>query len=80
MDYYLDVQITVVGTYFRAAVAFKRFASYELPNGESGQGYMTSWERTATGTVIGDNAEYVIDSLNHVLEIFLNEYLKANQD
>ena len=79
VDYHLNVQIRVVGTYFRVAVAFKRFASYALPDGEFARGYMTSWERTSSGAFDEGDGDYVIGSLDQVLDTFLDEYLKANQ-
>jgi len=43
-----------------------------------GSGYVTTWHRALVGTV--NRAATVLESLDELMDIFLNAYLKANQD
>lgn len=73
---HLYVNISVVSQALNIRIDFKRPVLFEV--GKKRYRKMAStWCESITGTH-GDNPEFIIQSLNELLDMFLNEYLKAN--
>ena len=79
-EHYLYVQIHVAGLAFNINMDFKRSAQWTMADGQKADGFAAVWRQgNITGTH-GQNAKYVLDALDQLLDHFLNAYLKANQD
>lgn len=78
-DHYLYVTINVVGASFSVGVEFYRHAEWQLPDGTKGDGDVHTWGNGETGTH-GRDPAFVLNSLDEVLDVFMNAYLKANQE
>jgi hypothetical protein len=76
-DYYLWVQVNVVGAAYNINLSFNRITTWTLPNDRSFSFTASTWVTSGTGTQsrIGS----VMEALDRNFDIFLNAYLKANQ-
>lgn len=76
LDHILSVEILVVGNAFSFYINFFRTVRYQ----SSDKDYITRaavWTRSATGTH-GYSSSYIIESLEDYLDIFINEFFRAN--
>jgi hypothetical protein len=74
-DYYLYVNILVVGNSFDTSLQFKRSVIYSTD-----KLYDTTasvWDRGGAGTH-GGSSEYIIDTLEPTIDAFINNFLKVN--
>ena len=74
---FLYVYVKVVSGTFNISVEYKRLVSF-IKGDQQYEGIGTMWVTGGTGTH-GDKTAYIMNSLDSVLDKFLNEYLKANQ-
>ena len=72
------VQVNVVGVGYAIKVSFRRKVFWYRLDGSITSDIGSVWETGSTGTTT--NAGYVMESLDQILDKFLNAYLKANQD
>ncbi|HLQ77337.1 MAG TPA: hypothetical protein VK210_08280 [Terriglobia bacterium] len=72
------VRVNVVGAGFAINVSFRRKVFWYRLDGSITSDVGSVWETGTTGTT--PNAGYVMETLDRVLDTFLNAYLKANQD
>jgi hypothetical protein len=72
----LYVEVNVVGHAFTIDVAFIRKVFYSTDTGTKFCSAIT-WNNGSTGTHV-NNSAFIIQSLDALLDQFLNEYLKAN--
>ena len=74
---YLYVSVRVYGPAYKIYVSFLRPVMYFVGDREF-ESIGTTWSTQLFGTH-GDSAAFIIDSLDSLLDRFLNEYLGANQ-
>ena len=74
---YLYVKIAVVGSGFNVSLDFQRLVTFNDGEGNNRWVYASTWHTGGTGTH-GDSSEYTIQGLDQMMDVFLNEYLKAN--
>jgi hypothetical protein len=75
---YLYVNVKVTGDAFSIDISFKRVVYYQV-SGSMYSTYAATWSTGGTG-VTGEGGEtYIMDSLDQMLDSFLNEYLAANK-
>jgi hypothetical protein len=76
--FYAYIHIAVVGPAFQAAIHFGRHADFKDALGKEYRSLgAVTWTSSVIGTH-GDDAGYVIQALDGLLDKFLSEYLKAN--
>ena len=75
-DGYLYVNITISGNAFSYTVEFKRKVNYVV-NGRTYKIIATVWSTSGTGTH-GRSTSFIFQHLFDSLDMFVNEYLKAN--
>ncbi len=74
----LYVNINVQGDAFNIAVKYKRWVDFTT--GDRRYGYVaTTWDADGAGTYGTLGAAFIMNSLDGLLDEFLNAYLKANQ-
>jgi hypothetical protein len=79
-DYFLLISVHVEGSAFYIDIGFYRRASWELPGGKIVHNFLETWN---AGDALGthDNSDaLIVKELNARLGLFLNAYLKANQN
>jgi hypothetical protein len=76
LDPYLYVRITISGTAFSCEVAFKRALKYTT-GGHKYKIVGSVWVKGITG--VFDEDTYIYQALSDLLDIFINDYLKANE-
>lgn len=75
-DGYLYVNINIVGKAFSCTVEFKRKVNYVV-KGRTYEILATVWSDSGTGTH-GSDTSFIFQHLSDGLDMFVNEYLKAN--
>ena len=74
----LAVEVVVAGSAFSVEIAFVRWTSYKV--GENTYEVLSdTWSRKNTGSH-ADKASFVMDSIDQLLDRFLNDYLASNQE
>jgi hypothetical protein len=74
-DGYLDVRVNMVDTAFHILVRFNREVSYAATY-RTFFTLATVWNKTGIG--VARNPKYIMEQLEHFLNIFTEEYLAAN--
>ncbi len=74
----LYVRITVVRDAYSVAVEYNRRVDFTTGNRRYRHNAAVTWFSGSTGTH-GDNAAFIMNSLDGLLDEFLNAYLKVNQ-
>ena len=81
----LYVNVNVVGRAFKIIVEFNRSVEVLLPSRVKPEGmdplinYVTTWQSGVTGTH-GATAEYILSSVAHYTDEFIDEFLRVNAD
>ena len=75
----LYVNVNIVGAGFDVDVKFYRYAFWIVAGDKSGSGMVSTWDTGTTGTH-GNNETFILGVVERQMDIFLNAYLKANQD
>ena len=75
-DDYLYVSVNVVASSFSIAIYFERRVFYRS-GGKLFTKTGTTWREVSTGVAHGD-ADYILDAIAEYVELFCNEFLKAN--
>ncbi len=73
---YLYVNVNVSRSTFGLSVEYNKWMS-DPASGESGAA--STWDRGAIGTHGGD-AGYILSSVSQIMDIFIDEYLRVNED
>jgi hypothetical protein len=79
VDPTLIVIVRVVGGAFSIQVGFYRNVVWTLPNGQTTGWPLDTWHEDVVGTH-GNNRVSVLSKIDDVVNKFLNDYLKANQE
>jgi hypothetical protein len=75
---YLYVNLNISGADFNLHLQFARVVYWVLPKDAIASDYATIWERGVLGGH-GDSSARILETLDGLLDEFLNAYLKANQ-
>ena len=76
-DGYLCVYVNIAGSAYSVDVEFKRRVRYSC-NGNTYEAIASVWETGGTGTY-GKDPSLIIQNLADLIDIFINDYIKANQ-
>ncbi len=76
-DHYLYIQVNVVSRAFQITLEFKRPVSYKTADSRTYSKLGIVWNTTVTGTHEND-PEYIITTIDTLLDRFINEYLASN--
>ncbi len=77
-DAWLYVIVAVAGKAFHTSVEYQRRVEFTTGNRRYRHNAAVTWFSGSTGTH-GDNAAYIMNGLDQLLDKFLNAYLKVNQ-
>ena len=73
-------QVLTYKSAFVVQIVFRRAVSWTLPNGRStGQWWLSPWSKQFIGVQEHDRVG-VLSEVGELMDKFLNEYLKANQE
>ena len=75
---FLYVNLNISGADFNLALKFERVVYWVLPKDAIASAYAIIWERAVLGGH-GDSSARILETLDGLLDQFLNAYLKANQ-
>ena len=75
---YLYVWVSTVDHAFHVEVQFKRTVTYSS-EGRMYETFTSVWGESYTGTFAGGSS-YILQQLANLLDLFINDYLKANQE
>jgi hypothetical protein len=76
--HYLYINIRITGNAFRIDVDFMRNATWAVSADRRGTGFVRTWNAGGAGTA--PSLVFILESLDGLMDQFLNAYLKANQD
>ena len=76
-DGYLYINVNIVGSAYNVDVEFKRKVAY-YSKGRTYNAIASVWETGGTGTY-GQDSSIILKNLSNLLDMFINDYLKANQ-
>jgi hypothetical protein len=74
----LAIEVVVAGSAFSVEIAFVRWTSYRVEE-NTYEVLSDTWSRKNTGSH-ADKASFVMDSVDQLLDVFLNEYLATNKE
>jgi hypothetical protein len=76
-DGYLCIYVNIAGSAYSVDVEFKRRVRYSC-NGNTYESIASVWETGGTG-IYGRDPSLIIQNLADLIDIFINDYIKANQ-
>lgn len=76
-DGLLYVNVNIAGVAYNVDVEFKRKVTYSSRN-RSYEAIASVWETGGTGTY-GQDSSIILKNLSNLIDMFINDYLKANQ-
>jgi len=72
----LIVRVQTIGSAFSINLEMGRYVFYRVAN-RSLEIFSSTWRRSNIGTS-GNDSKYILDTVEEVMELFTNEFLKAN--